>query len=252
LPDVDETQMVQSTSQQKIVVTMSANTVTSLNASGAAVVLFKAVSNSDAATRPLLWARFSTISPQMTFTVGSQTNFFTSIQQTIAEGKVIDIGAQAVGQAGQIYNILENSGGGGNVKSGGSAGAFSFDNQTGVQMTCGLMQEINGTAEPYCAVPLYGKAFESFVACDQVLLGVSSAALDVGSYVSKLTQTPASIASTSFYKSFAITSNLLMVTLDAASPRAISYDVNSGWDFDNNTWARMVPATTQLKDVLVV
>ena len=71
----DPLHLEMSSSQQGIVVNIDANSVTSLIQSNAALMVFKAVSNSDTATRPLLWARAPNISAAMTIDIDPDVTF---------------------------------------------------------------------------------------------------------------------------------------------------------------------------------
>jgi hypothetical protein len=197
----------------QLTITMTADTVEALAASGDTLVGFKAVAASDRAGVPLVW--FATTSYSLATAVAWQASYqaYTAIHAVAPSVQIDAIAAYAI-QLGQVLDVRLAAGTGA-VLTGGTDGAITIDNETTTQLTCGISQQRAGTAAPIVAFPLYGKQLQVIAPVDQVLLMFSTAALAPGAVV---TTAPAPG---------------VLVDLSAVHARALHYDINQGWSADD-------------------
>lgn len=220
--------------------------VLSLNQSGQVLMMFKAVMNSDRATRPLLWARGSSVSVNNTVTIGTSVSVFTSTQTSITQGTVITPGFSKTATKGDLLTVRPDMGGGGEITRGGDPKSFTFDNQTSQGLFCGLGQKINGTMANYCAAPLHGNSIETFQPDPKVLLGFSSAQATPGEYIENL-----ATESNPVMHNMVAVSQLVLVEPDPNSPRKLTFETDTGWDWGHAQWATGYSGITDLASVLV-
>lgn len=231
---------------QEIIVSMDEKSVRSLVQSKASLMVFKAVSNSDAAARPLLWARTSKISLKMNVRIDAETAFFTSTQSRMKEGQLVTATVDKKGDPGDVFEIRPNTGGDGVVKQSGAPNLFSFQNPTPIPLLCGLTQSINGRRAPYCGVTLHGKSAESFALSSKVLLAFSSGSKEPGTVYSNLNLTQKS-------KPFnAIVTDLVVIDLGNAAVRKVSFDINRGWNWRSNVWGKGYSSEANLAKLLIL
>lgn len=236
-----------------ISITINSQSVSALNRSGAKLIICKSVGNSDQATFPLLWSVLSPISESMHVSYKSEMQAYTSTAVTIQPGQVVEQNSSALIAPGQIFVVDQNAGGGGQIKNGGQPpSAVNFQNATGVQYTCGLMQaQGSGNLVPYCFAPLFGAGDqETFFPLDKILLGFCTGKAVEGMYLTNLVGLVAP-AALHMDRAVARVTKTVLVDLTSSDKRAISFDVNAGWSWGEETWAQTYPATTPLAAILI-
>jgi hypothetical protein len=234
---------------KQITVTIDSASVSNMNGSSIKLIAWKAVGNSDSATKPLVWSALPAISPAMCVSYGTGTSVYTSAAVGLQQGSVIQPSYQTPIATGQVLVLSSNSGGGGDLIYGGPPTAISVRNSTGVEYLCGLMQsQGSNVSAPYCGVPIFGGgAQQSLYPVDKILLGFSSAVLAPGEYIASL---DGSIAPDAISMAVVIT-KMLLVDLTSADARSVSYSVNSGWSWGGFVWATEYSASAELATILI-
>jgi hypothetical protein len=221
--------------QYQVQISMTAATVTALTESGSRLQAFRAVQSSDRAGRPLLWR--SPDYSATTYVDWTSRYFAYTSRSAIKAGQRVVVGFQAVIDTGQTLNVT--SGGIGEVSAEGRAGEISILNTTTTQFTCGIGGPADNP-EPTCAFPLYGNHLQRIVPLPKILLMFSTQPLVPGTVISGTIMTTL----TSFGPA-------VLVDLGSESDRAVSYDINTGWSWGGFSWARQIPAGTDLVPLLI-
>lgn len=219
----------------QVQISMTPATVTALTESGSRLQACRAVQSSDRAGRPLLWRslEYSTT----TYVGWTNRHFAYTSRSAIKAGQRISVGFQAVIDTGETLQVT--AGGIGEVSREGWAGAISIHNTTTTQFTCGLGGP-SEDPEPTCAFPLYGDHLQRIVPLPKVLLMFSTQPLAPGTVIDGTT----TAARTSVGPS-------VLVDLASGSDRAVSFDINTGWSWGGFSWARQIPAGTDLVPLLI-
>ncbi|MET0274550.1 MAG: hypothetical protein ABW360_16305 [Phenylobacterium sp.] len=214
----------------EIDISMTSATVDGLKNSGFALYAFKAVKSTVSGGAPLVWFRTTQLLTSVSVTWQEQYQAYISADEIIANGKIRASTACDI-DLGQTAKVSAN----GNMipDPNGTAGAVSIYNEGTTQWTTGISQFSNGQPSPLCAIPLYGQNLDVVVPISKVLLMFASNTVNTG---------------TVLYKAY---SPGLMVDLTAAPTRAVSYDLNGGWDWTGGTWATRVKANDNLVPLLI-
>lgn len=220
----------------QVTVSMAGPTVTALLESGYHLYVFKAISASDTAGRPLVWFWTQHYSQNTVLEWEEQYSAYTSFTP-IAPPAPISVGASYAIAPGQVLDFQME--GVGVVTNQGQPGVLEIDNQTTSPSTCGIAQphhvagDVNAST-PICALPLYGKHSQSFTPVAKVLLFFATAPVTPGTPVE--TALGASV----------------LIDLTDAKARSVSYDINDGWSWGNSIWASPVADQAPLAPLLIV
>lgn len=217
-----------------VTITMDAETVAKLAASGNYLYGLAAVECSDAAAQPLVWLRTRAYTASTLVQWKAEYQAYTStFTGALSAGTQVNAGFSADIELGQTLAV-DGAGGIGTVKGLGSAGAVSILNHTTQQLTGGVALARNdGSFGGVCAVPLYGKTLQIVRPLPRVLFLFSTQDAPVGT-VTDLATGPG-----------------VLVELAAGATRALSFETNAGWSWGEAPWARAVGAESSLKPLLV-
>lgn len=217
-------------STYEVDISLSPATVDALKSSGFSLYAFKAVKSAVAGGAPLVWFRTNSFLSSTIVTWEEQYQAYISTTQ-ISENVTILANAMAATDLDQIAHVSQN----GNIttSTGGAKGAISILNEGTERWTTGISQVANGKANPMCAIPLYGKTLDVIVPIQKVLLTFASTPVNTGTVI---------------YKAF---SESVMVDLTAARKRAVHFDIDGGWSWDEGTWAKTVAANADLVPLLI-
>jgi hypothetical protein len=212
----------------QVSISMDAQTVEALYDSGYALYAFAAVQCSDQAGAPLVWMK----PPFAETTVVEWPAKYAVYTASPGAGEPVVPGFSVPVALGQTLTVQPS--GIGVVTEDGTAGAVTILNGTASPFRCGISQRGSGGGmAPVCVMPLYGNFSQIIVPLPQILLLFATESLVVGETVS-LAPGPG-----------------VLVDLGGASQRAVSFDVNEGWDWGKATWGTPVPAGTPLAPLLV-
>jgi hypothetical protein len=227
-----------------VTVTMSADTVTALTDSGSLLYAFKAVRCSDKSGLPLVWAVTDHLAQNTIVSWTSPYDGYDSFSK-IAPGQLVTPGFRIALPVGATLKVT-NASGTGDVLSTGTPGACSILNSTTTQFSCGLAQAPADAGRlAFCAFPLFGNNLVTITPLDKVLLMFSTRALVPGTALTSLNMSARRLAF------MASTTGGVMIDLDGVTQRSVRYDLNLGWQWDNNTWGTGVAANASLKELLI-
>jgi hypothetical protein len=221
----------------QIQITMSDDTIQALKSSNYTLYAFKAVNNGNTNAAPLVWFKTQKDDLLRSTVINWEEQYqaYISNSQIISGGSVDGSNATDI-DLGQTANV--NQYGSLDAKNGGNSLAISLNNPTVTPyMASGISQLVKGQASPMIALPLYGETEEDFVPIEKVLLMFATPSVNTGTVI---------------YKSY---TEGVLVDLTAApgSPktRAVSYVINTGWDWGQQAWGRSVAAEEQLVPILI-
>lgn len=209
---------------------MEAQTVAALRASGYTLYGFKAVSTTASGGMPTVWFDDTQYLQSTDIVWLGDCQAYAShtpVQQNavVMETTALDI------NLGQMLVIDAN--GNGTVKTGASQNAISLLNQAPQPLTTGISEEVNGVVTPICALPIFPNMLETVTPEEKILLMFSTQHLNSGTMVEKAASAG------------------ILVDLTVASCRSVSFDINTGWDAGDASWAQSVPANTNIAGLLI-
>ncbi len=221
----------------QVTITMSADTVTKLFNGHYNLYGFKAIQSTQGGGLPLVWFGTDSFAQNIMISWQAQYQAYTSNSEIIPNGQVL-VAFSADINLGQILNVAAN--GVGTVVGGGSATAISIKNTTATPFTCGI-SEFAGSANPICALPLYGNNMDDFTPLEKILLMFSTNLMNPGTAIEYIYDG----------NSLAAYSPGIFIDLTNDPQRTVSYDINEGWSWDGNAWAQQVPSDSNLVPFLI-
>lgn len=217
-----------------VAITMNQNTVSMLSEYDYYLYVFKAVNSSIQNGQPTVWVQTQTFSLNTTISWQEQYGAYTSLQTSLSDGTQINASASYPINLGSTLQVSASTGTG-QVVTTGTASAIDILNQTNTQFTCGISQTSSTGQNILCALPLFGNNLDVIQPVEQILLTFATNAVNTGTVV---------------YQAFAPS---LMVDMTGATnnTRSVSYDINTNWQANTESWATQYPATTQLAPLLI-
>jgi hypothetical protein len=230
----------------RVKIEMPAETVTALINSGFYLYGFKAVVSSVKSGRPLVWLRTQNYSAM---SIVGWTNYYeayTSGSPIILNGQIFE-GFSLNIKLGQTLRV--QAGGLGTVLNQGPGSAISILNTTDAQFTCGISQMQNDAPAPYCALPLYGKGMCVLSPVERVLLMFCTSRVSEGTVIEQAyDSTCPDVAG--FGAPGAYSSGILLdLTFD--TELSVTFDINNGWSWDDDSWAQEIPPNSNLVALLI-
>lgn len=224
----------------RVTVTMDATTAAELSASGNALSVYRAVTATDPAARPVVWASipFSTTT-QISWT--DQWCAYTSTSGIVA-GERVTAGFSVAIEAGQTLQV--GAAGLGTVVDGGAPAAICVHNTTDTAYTCGVSCAAGGDASPFCVLPLHGQNLQSITPLQTVLLQFTNRAAAVGTIIDDTVGRRPRVA-------YTYTPGYLVELAPDAADRRVGFDIDTGWSNAGGGWARTVPADASLTRLLI-
>ncbi|MDP5279158.1 hypothetical protein Q9Q95_09500 [Sphingomonas sp. DG1-23] len=182
---------------------------------------------------PTVWYATDALSPAMTLAWPASGAAYTALQTDVAPPEIVASTASYQITTGQTLKVTGTSGTG-SVSNEGPADCITIANLTTSQFTCGPARGANaGPPTPGCALQLFGGNNVLVRPRNAVLLAFESGTRTVG-------QTVATLSAPS-----------LLVSLDGATSRSVTYSLNTNWAANTESWATQCPAGTNLCDMLV-
>ena len=142
---------------------------------------------------------------------------------------------------GQILQVQSDDEG--VIADGGRPDAVSIRNTLTTQLTCGVSQyqHLDNAPKPFCAFPLYGLQEDVMVPIEKVLLMFSTTPINTGDPIEQA-HNPAILQAYS---------PSILIDLTDATMRNVNYDINNGWSWGGNSWARQISVDQDLVPLLV-
>jgi len=212
-------------------ITMSAETVTQLQENGYQLYGFKGFDGPPNGV-PVVWFSTNVFSENTTISWTEQYAAYTSLQTNLAPGTQVVASSSSEITLGQLDTI--GIGGVGTVSNDGSAGEIAVLNKTTTQFTCGLsvMNLTTGSANPICALPLFGLALDNFAPIELVYFMFATDAVNTGVVIEQ-----------------AFAPGIQVDMSGGITSAALEFDINTGWSGPGYT--TNYPADQNLLPVLV-
>ncbi|MFB2563329.1 hypothetical protein [Rhizobium sp. IMFF44] len=213
-----------------VTISMDQDTVTALSSGSYSLFGFKGVQTSAGGGVPLVWFKSGDFGLSTDVTWEVQYEAYTSRSQIIPNGQIKGLSSYAI-DLGQTLEV-ETPQGTGNVVDG-TAGMISIENLTTTQVTCGISEVVDGTAQPLCAFPLYGNGLDAIVPIQKVMFTFSTNTVNTGTVIEKAY------------------SQSILIDLTAKTHREVSFDINEGWSWGGFSWAQAIRPSTNVVPLLI-
>lgn len=213
----------------EVTISLGPDTVRDLKGGTFKLYGFKAVSSSRTDGVPVIWYKTGT------FNTSTKVSWVTKYEAYVAQSEDIPNGqitaSASVGiDLAQQWNYRPGST---EVVNKGQKGAISILNQTKEKYACGISELVAGVSNPLCAFPLYGGNMDAMAPIQKVLLMFATDVFTTGTVI---------------YQAFG---PALLIDLTANNSRGVSYDINEGWGWGNESWAKSYEATSNLTPLLI-
>lgn len=179
-----------------------------------------------AGAKPVLW--FQTTSFELTSTIAWTEDY--QVYTSLDDATQVEPAASYPVELGQVLRVTSPTGAGEVTSQGGVDGAISVLNLTSTSFTCGIAQaQPNGSLVPVSVLPLPGNSANQIVPDEKIILMFATVPLNTGVVVEQA-YSPA-----------------ILIDLTGVSNRSVSYDIQSGWSWQNQAgWATLYSATQDL------
>ncbi|TWF56764.1 hypothetical protein FHW37_102403 [Neorhizobium alkalisoli] len=213
-----------------VAIQMTDATVTALSNGNYLLYGFKGVQANMGGGRPLVWFKSADYGTETDVSWEIQYQAYTSRSEIIPNGQIKGLTPYNI-NLGQKLKVQTPQGSGNVVE--GDPGNISILNLTTDQMTCGISEVVEGTAQPLCAFPLYGNGLDAMVPIQKVLLTFSTKVVNTGTVIEQAY------------------SQSILIDLTSSTHRAVSFDINKGWSWGGYSWAQKVEADSNVVPLLI-
>ncbi len=217
-------------SAYEVNINMNADTLKDLKESGYFLYGFKAIESSNPNGKPVLWLKTSEYMENTTICWEENYGAYVS---------TVDPTANIAGRVdrpirlGQMMHVDGN--GICTVKSDGFPGSMSIYNEGMRQFVCGISENIgNKKFKPICCFKLHGKNEVSIKPLPRVLLVFSPENIAENTVVEQLSGPG------------------ILIDLDDANVREVSYFTNKGWIWNDEVWAEEIAAGSEISPFLII
>ncbi len=221
-------------------ISLSVPTLNALTKGGYYLYILLATRITDGAARPTIWGAKQALSMATTITWPAAISVYTSTTPMVS-GKAVSVGFKAPIAGGQTLEVA--AAGIGTVMDGGPASMITIDNKVSNPFVTGFARaDAAGDQMPVFAAPLYGKQSIQAFPLPQALLNFTTKKYAPGTILDSIQ--PASEPAAAFGQS-------LLIDMTTAKKRQVSYDINNGWDWNKESWAKTIPANADLTRILI-
>jgi hypothetical protein len=220
-----------------VTITMSADTVSALEASGYSLYGFLAVQASDQGAMPLVWSATQSYSETTVVQWSPVFQAYTAAYEgPVQNGQQIVAGFSADIAPGQVLRVQDSSGSG-TVATDGTPGVVSIVNATTDAFYCGIAEAQPpsgaGAYPLVCVLPLHGNGAQVVTPLSHILLLFATVSM-----------TPGQVVSTAPGPG-------VLLDFTGVTGRAVSFDIDQGWSWGQATWGQAVPALSSIVPLLV-
>jgi hypothetical protein len=217
---------------QQIVVLLNQTSLTALKELGYALYALQAFQTTNAEGKAMVWSATTTFENS---TALMSTMEYAAYVSTTSEtgGTVITASIAKAAALGDIATFADNTL---TISGGGYAKGVTIVNTTTTPYIAGLSAanpNVAGNFSPLVAVPLYGLAEDILAPLDTFLVTFSTAGTALGGPL------PYSM------------SQSLLIDMTGQVQVEASFDINTGWSFNDAAWGKTVPAGADLFAALV-
>ncbi|NLS21017.1 hypothetical protein HGP16_31445 [Rhizobium sp. P40RR-XXII] len=213
-----------------VTISMDQNTVAALSSGNYSLFGFKGVQTSAGGGVPLVWFKSDDFGLDTEVSWEVQYEAYTSRSAIIPNGQIKGLSSYAI-DLGQMLEVETPQGTGSVVD--GTEGMISIENLTTTQVTCGISEVVDGTAQPLCAFPLYGNGLDAIVPIQKVMFTFSTNTVNTGTVIEKAY------------------SQSILIDLTAKTHREVSFDINEGWSWGGFSWAQAIRPSTNVVPLLI-
>ncbi|RDJ01464.1 hypothetical protein [Rhizobium grahamii] len=213
-----------------VTISMGQNTVAALSSGNYSLFGFKGVQTSAGGGVPLVWFKSDDFGLDTEVSWEVQYEAYTSRSAIIPNGQIKGLSSYAI-DLGQTLEVETPQGTGSVVN--GTEGVISIENLTTTQVTCGISEVVDGTAQPLCAFPLYGNGLDAIVPIQKILLTFSTNTVNTGTVIEKAY------------------SQSILIDLTAKTHREVAFDINLGWSWGGFSWAQAIRPSTNVVPLLI-
>jgi hypothetical protein len=232
-----------SDTQYQVKIIMSQQTLSALMGGNYHLYGFKAVRSTQGGGAPAVWFQINEYANETNIAWTDRSQAYVSMQPIITGERIRPISAAEI-VPGQTLNVEPDRST--TVVNGGPSTAISIFNKTTSQLICGLSAFIGEEATPICAFPLYGNQMSSITPTTRILLLFSTNYLRPGTMIGPSLQ------------ALDLQGELLhagtpgiLIDLDSSNERTVSFDINTGWDWEQFSWGRQVWANEDIAPLLI-
>ena len=237
-------------------IVMDPETVNTLLNSGYRLYSFKAVKNSDAAGRPLVWGSTDKLSVNTYLTWSSIFNAYTSHSEIKKDSRIL-LGALTAIKLGELWVV--NNTGTGDVLNNGAKMGISIKSDADRIFTCGLAQkqESSPSEAPYCAFPLYPGFTQVIMPLDKIMLFFSTAnivtgTVVTGSFLDLIDNAVSAVQQKSMVVVEKITiSPGILIDIAALEDPEVNFNFTKGWTWQPGINAQKISSTDNLVPLLI-
>lgn len=226
-------------SKYQVVITMPQATADTLNQNGYQLYGFKAVSG-PAGGKPVVWFATGNYGLNTRVQWTESYRVFTSRNTNVGPNTQVSVDNDYPAGLNDVLTVTSPTGTGA-VADGGPEDAISVVNATSTPFTCGISQlQSDGTYAPLAVFPLFGNTEDEMVPVEKVFLMFASPTVDTGTVIEK-----------SFSSGILI--DLTGAPQDGSGvvTRNVSFDINSSWSDNEQTWGTVLPPNTALVPLLI-
>ncbi|ARQ13252.1 hypothetical protein NXC12_PD00147 (plasmid) [Rhizobium etli] len=213
-----------------VTISMGQNTVAALSSGNYSLFGFKGVQTSAGGGVPLVWFKSDDFGLDTEVSWEVQYEAYTSRSAIIPNGQIKGLSSYAI-DLGQTLEVETPQGTGSVVD--GTEGVISIENRTTTQVTCGISEVVDSTAQPLCAFPLYGNGLDAIIPIQKVMLTFSTNTVNTGTVIEKAY------------------SQSILIDLTAKSHREVAFDINNGWSWGGFSWAQAIRPSTNVVPLLI-
>ena len=209
---------------------LSTSTINELQNSNFHLYGFKAVQTTQGGGAPLVWFKSNNFGPNVKVEWETKYQAYVSQSDIIPNGQITASGKTDI-DLGQTWEV--NQTGSGPVLNSGANKSISIHNQDPRRWTTGISEKVNGTTNPMCAFPLYGKGLDVIAPITKILLMFATDQVNTGTVIAKAFSTS------------------LLIDLTSDHTRNVGFDIDLGWEWGNNNWAYQYQANANLAPLLI-
>jgi hypothetical protein len=217
-----------------VTINLDTATLNQLNASAYSLCCLLAAQVGDASALPLLWSINKSFVSHNVVNWPATCTVFTAAApggtEPLAAGDVVTMGWSTPMNLGQLLTVQAT--GNGTVSNVGEQSVFAVLNASTTGQLCGL-----AAGPPLCALPLLGQTGQVFNSLPKIMLLFANGQLPpLGTAIDKW---PGGRTAA------------LLVDASQGNNPTVSFNINTGWDYNQQAWGTSVPFTDELAPYLI-
>jgi AraC-like DNA-binding protein len=212
VPPHSRNPLEESMNTYEVVITLSDETLTDLQANGYLLYAFASVPSAPPA-QPVVWFQTNEFMGQMTLIWTDTYQVYTATQQSIPGGGIEGINGYPLQPGlGQMLTVTSSTGIG-TLSTAGAPGTVTVTNTTQTPLSCGLLSPapLGGSPAPLCTIPLFGNEVVVMTPQVGIFLVFETLLQPVGSVMEQTE------------------GEGVLIPVTPNTPAAVAFDINKGW-----------------------